>query len=136
MREFVAQFTNPFTQSLMANVQNDELHMFVRQWDTLEGLIVGIFRNKRATAADAQLYLHVQSDLVSRLPNWQTALHPHWQGKKIGGQIAQADPFAALIAPNAASDFIGNLRLMQTLPAAREALNEMIVQLSKPASTI
>lgn len=136
MREFVAQFTNPFTQSLMSHVQNDELRAFVQQWDQLEGLIVGIFRNKRATATDAQQYAQVRADLGSRLPNWQAALHPHWQGKKIGGQAAQTDPFVALIAPNAASDFVGNLRLMQTLPAAREALNEMIVQLSKPASTI
>lgn len=130
MKPFTSQFTNPFTQSLMLKVINEDLHTFVKYWDTLEGLIVGVFRNKGATVADAQTYAQVRAELQTHLPQWQSTLHPHWQGKKIGGQPAQSDPFAALITPAHASEFVGNLRLMQTLPAAREALNSLIIQIT------
>ncbi len=115
----------------MANVTDENLHVFVKDWDILEGLVVGIFRNKTATAADEQIYAQARAELQTHLPQWQSALHFHWQGKKIGGQPAQSDPFAALIAPAHASEFVGNLRLMQTLPAAREALNSLIIKIAK-----
>ena len=131
MKPFTSQFTNPFTQSLMANVTDENLHAFVTDWDILEGLVVGIFRNKTATAADVQTYAQVRTELQTHLTQWQNALYPHWQGKKIGGQAAQSDPFAALIAPSHAGEFVGNLRLMQTLPAAREALNSLVIKIAK-----
>jgi len=131
MKRFTSQFTNPFTQSLMVNVTDENLHNFVKGWDMLEGLVVSIFRNKTATAADVQTYAQVRTELQTLLAQWQSTLYPHWQGKKIGGQAAQSDPFATLIAPSHAGEFVGNLRLMQTLPAAREALNSLIIKIAK-----
>jgi hypothetical protein len=44
-------------------------------------------------------------------------------------QHNREDPFARLLAAGAARDFAGNWAAMQTLPAAREALNRWLMDL-------
>jgi hypothetical protein len=43
--------------------------------------------------------------------------------------LVQADPFLAILAAKDASDFAGDWGALQTLPAAREALNKLLLSI-------
>lgn len=118
---------NPFTRSLTAGLRNAKLAGFVQQWDALEQLVIRVVRAKNASREDEREWTVTREWLVGELPAWSMLFAEHWQGRLIGGEPAQSDPFAALIAYEEARQFVGNQPAMQTLPAAREALNLAIV---------
>jgi hypothetical protein len=121
---------NVFTKSLLALLglgQND-LQEFVRRWDVLEQLVISVFRAKAAAQADEVVYAETRVWLNQHYPQWRDALQPHWQRAKVAGQLASTDPFALLLAHQQAADFVKNWAAMQNLPAAREALNNLILE--------
>jgi len=103
------------------------LREWITHWDTLEALVVRVYRGGTATSSDEQIYTQTRAWLSQHLPSWQAQLQPHWHGRLIGGVPATSDPFAKLILPQHASEFVGDRTMMQTLPAAREALNLFIL---------
>lgn len=119
---------NPFSKSLLAGAANADLAELVGHWDVLEALVIRVFRGKAATDADALAWRNTRAWLRVAMPRWDAALAPHWAGRKIGGQPATQSPFDDLLVPAEATGFAGNLRAMQTLPAAREALNLLILE--------
>jgi len=54
-------------------------------------------------------------------------LAPFWRKAKIKGEVVIKDPFLSLIDKQSAKEFVENWEAMKTLPAAREALNEMLM---------
>jgi hypothetical protein len=54
---------------------------------------------------------------------------PFWRVANIAGEPATEDPFVYLIAKSNATEFVGDWRAKQSLPAAREALNEYLISL-------
>ncbi len=118
---------NPFTRSLLREVDDAELAAWVRCWDELESLVVDIYRSRHADWEQARAYRHLRRELTDGYSPWQRELAPYWQGLKAGGTSVEQDPFRALFAEEEAASFVDNWRAMQTLPAAREALNSYLL---------
>lgn len=119
---------NPFTKSIAARVRSGELKAFISHWDALEALVVRVFRARAASPADAAEHAEARAWLIAHYPAWRAALEPHWRQAMRGGQPSATDPFADLLAPERAADFVGSWAHMQALPAAREALNRLALE--------
>ena len=120
---------NIVTQKLVKQVNNPSLKEFVSHWDSLEGLVVNVYRTNYATAEDEVEYLHLRNWLDGHYLDWQEALRPHWQGTRIAGEAVAEDPYKKLLAFDNASDISGSWGAMRTLPAAREALNSLLLSI-------
>jgi len=118
---------NPFTASLLARIPDPPLAAFVEAWDALEALIARVYRAGAATAGDETEHRRLRAWLAVHYPERRDALAAYWPLARIGRQPARADPFAALLAAESAAGFVDNWAAMQTLPAAREALNRLLV---------
>lgn len=118
---------NPFTRFLSQFLPDDDLDLFVSQWDTLEALVIRVFKAQRATPDDERLYLDVRRQLQRGYPQWQEQLEPLWRATLVNSKSAERDPFLYLLSVESAAAFIGDWAAMQHLPSAREALNRFIV---------
>lgn len=118
--------SNPFTQYLLAAVEDLDLIAFVQGWDALEELVIRIYRGDETPDEAANDFDQLKSALSTGYLRWQDALKPYWQVARIEGHPALSDPFTTILALDKASDITGNWRILQTLPAAREALNLFI----------
>lgn len=119
---------NPFTQSLTRALADPALDVFVAGWDGLEALVVRVYRAGAATPADEAAWADLRPALAAAYPAWAQSLASHWPLTRAGGQPVTADPFARLMAFARAAEIVGDWAAMQTLPAAREALNRMLVE--------
>lgn len=118
---------NPFTRSLALELRDLDADRLIAAWDALEALMVSVYRAGAVTAADEAAWRAAAAAARAELPAWAAALAPHWAETRAGGQPVTADPFARLAAIGQAADIVGNWAAMQNLPAAREALNRMLV---------
>lgn len=126
---------NPFTRFLRQWAQDDaELEQLVEQWDALESLVIRVYKEGEASAADEEAYRAIRRWMRENYHAWQEALRPYWQEAQVGGRPAETDPFLRLTAPESASAFAGDWEAMQMLPAAREALNRVIIEQSNKSS--
>ena len=121
--------TNPVTQKLVRQLNDGLIAQFVAHWDNLEELVIRVYRAQQATPDDGAAFSVLQRALLDHYPHWQDALHPYWRQARVGGEPAQEDPFAALLRVGQPQDFVGNWQAMQTLPAARQALNEWLMDM-------
>lgn len=118
---------NPFTRFLMQWSSDAPLEQLVQRWDVLEALVIRVYRGGEATSADEATYQEVKKWLDSHYPQFESALSDYWQKSKVGGTVEHGDPFRYLFAPARAAEFVDNWPAMQHLPAAREALNQLVV---------
>ena len=121
---------NPFTQSLLSQVKDRHLVDFVTHWDTLEAIVVRTYKGEGASTEDTAEHARTRAWLLLRYSKWQKALATYWPRTRAGGKPVSADPFSSLLAPEHASDFVDNWNAMQILPAARESLNMLLLDLA------
>ncbi|MEO6060900.1 MAG: hypothetical protein ABIQ99_03055 [Thermoflexales bacterium] len=119
---------NPFTQSLARELADPALDDFIADWDALEAMVVRVFRGGAAGPADEGEWAALRPALGAAYPAWAGALASHWPQTRAGGQPVTADPFVRMMSFTQAADIVGDWAAMQTLPAAREALNRMLVE--------
>ncbi len=118
---------NPVTQALLKELKEPELDKFVEDWDTLNDLIIEIYKQKSLSFEQQEIFFEVQERLRNVYPDLATELEPFWRKAKIKGELSTSDPFQRLIGKRSAKEFVENWKAMKTLPAAREALNEMLM---------
>lgn len=118
---------NIFTRFLSQFSGDSSLGAFVARWDVVEEVVVRAYRGGEVTAEDGALYLEARGWLRDHYGGWAARLRPYWQNSKVGGTLEHGDPFLFLLAYEEAADFVDNWSAMQHLPAAREALNGLIV---------
>lgn len=122
---------NPFTRFLRQWIQDDVgLDQLVERCDALEALVIRVYKEGAATAADEAQYQAIRRWMQHNYAAWQEDLRPFWQQANVAGRPAAEDPFLRLTAPETASAFAGDWQAMQVLPAAREALNRLVIQQS------
>lgn len=121
---------NLFTRFLRQWLHDPDLEQLVEHWDALEALVIRVYKGGKATEADEAEYQTLRSWLEANYPAWQKQLHSHWRRARVGGKPAATDPFLRLFTPPSAAAFVGDWEAMQHLPAAREALNALVLQLS------
>jgi len=119
---------NPFTQSIAARLQSRRLRQFIQRWDALEALVIRVYRNAAATPTDEEAFAALRQWLSRAYPAWQARLEPHWRAAMRGGQLSPDDPFLFVLAPERAQAFCESWAHLQALPAAREALNRLILE--------
>lgn len=120
---------NPFTDTLVKRLKDRQIVQFVAHWDALEDLVIRVYKSKEVTADDAARFRRAKAWLSKNYRRWKPALKMYWLDTRIAGEPAGEDPFESMIAFEDAAEFAGNWRAMQTLPAAREALNAWLVDL-------
>jgi hypothetical protein len=129
----IADVPNPFTRALTALLRKGPLPAFIADWDALEALVIRVFRAKQATPEDQQAYLALSEKLRASYPALAPALDKHWRAAKMAGDLATEDPFLLLLGTPDAHTFVGNWRAMTALPAAREALNQRVIEAQERA---
>lgn len=124
---------NPFTAELLARlaerraVDAAALAPFVAAWDRLEALVIDVYRAGRAGRADEAAWAALRPSLAAAYDGIAAPLAAHWPRVRAGGRPCATDPFRTLLETPSAAAFVGNRAAMQTLPAAREALNRLLV---------
>jgi len=118
---------NPFTQFLKGTGSGSKLDAFIERWDLVEELVIRTYRKEDWKETDQQAWLQARAWLLKEYPHFMEALSPLWAGAAIAGEPAGTDPFLAILSSKNVADFKGNWRAMQTLPAAREALNRLLL---------
>ena len=118
---------NPFTQSLLQRITDPALVEFVTRWDALESLVIRVYKGNAASDSDVQEFRELRAHLERTYPLWERDMEAYWRATKIGGEAAAGDPFRAVLQVQEAAGFMGSWRAMQTLPAAREALNHFLL---------
>jgi hypothetical protein len=123
---------NPFTKSIARLLgqgsQRPALDALILHSDVIETLVIKIFRGKQATADDALTFARAAAGACDAYSQLTDKLDPLWRKAIIGGQPAPHNPFTYWAALPGAAACIDNWEAMQTLPAMREALNELILQ--------
>ncbi|MCX6017134.1 MAG: hypothetical protein NTZ50_01295 [Chloroflexi bacterium] len=123
--------SNPFTRSIAVALHERRLREFITHWDVIEALVVRVYRGDAATTADEVEYAAVRPHALATHTQLRTALEPHWRTAKVAGVLATEDPFVVMLRHEAAADFLGDWPAMQALPAAREALNKLVLEVQK-----
>lgn len=118
---------NPFTRSLLRQLNDRQLEQFVTAWDQLEALIIRVYKSGEVSPADEAEHEHSRSWLSHHYPRWQPDLSRYWPQMKAGGEPLQGDPFELILSIREADEIPGNWRAMQILPAAREVLNHYLL---------
>lgn len=118
---------NPFTKYLTQWSRNRQLKEFVAYWDELEFIIVQVHRQKMDLATADPLFERVWPWLRQHYGKWEATLRPFWQATKAAGAPTRTDPFQLLIDLENPEAILGNWHVMQHLPAAREALNQLLL---------
>ena len=119
---------NPYTQHLLKQRDRPNLTALVEAWDAVEALVIRVYRGGSAGPGDETEYRRLQSAVRIQLGPWRDDLAPLWRSATIGGKPAEHDPFDAVLGRPSAAAFVADWAAMQTLPAARQALNSLIVQ--------
>ena len=117
---------NPFSRFLSQWSGDGALQAFVEHWDALESIVVRVYREKVSPAEAEAEFRRVWPWLREEYGRWEAALRPLWQATKAGGKPTQVDPFRLLLAFEQPADILGDWKVMQHLPAAREALNHFV----------
>lgn len=121
------QPSNPFSKYLRQFARDDTFDAFVDQWDTLESIVVRVYRGKVAPDNAQTDFDQTWPRLREVYPQWEAALRPYWQATQAAGEPTYVDPFRLLLDLPGPQAIEGNWTMMQHLPAAREAINRYLV---------
>jgi hypothetical protein len=124
---------NPVTRRLLDRIDDPELAALATAWDAFEECLVGVYR-KGEPEPGARGELEARRLAAGRAHRrWASALVPYWQTVTVGGSVVTVDPFeAALGTPLPARDVGGRREALRMLPAAREALNRLLLARAAP----
>lgn len=124
---------NPFTNYLRQWSADNDLASFIDDWDRLERIVIGVYRKQITPDSANDEFERVWPRLRARYPQHQPGLSTYWPKTKAAGEPTQTDPFELLLSLPNPQAITGNWQAMQYLPAAREALNQYLVEHGPPA---
>jgi hypothetical protein len=108
----------------------------------MESMVIRIYRAGAAAPEDETEYYALQQVLKRHLGVWGAALETTWPGTTVAGQRdrpvgrpAERNPFEEILERPTAAAFAGDWGAMQTLPAARQALNSLLRRGADPGFT-
>ena len=119
---------NPVTRQLLERIADPDLADFAMGWDALEEQVVAIYRAGGCPPDAAAAYAALRKKLMRDHGRWAGALEPHWRAVLVDRAPLQSSPFERVLAVSEAAGVVDNWELMRTLPAAREALNNLLLE--------
>ena len=122
---------NAFTEFLLQKTHLRKIAHFTQKWDLLEKMVIDLFREDLTPDSAVKEWGKTRKQLIRAYPALKKALAPHWPQARVGGKKTQTDPFETILAVSHPAQVPGNWPLMQTLPAAREAINRLILEHQK-----
>jgi hypothetical protein len=122
---------NPVTVMLLDRVDWPELEAWIRRWDRLEFLYLTVYRRGSAARRQRREYRRLRRELRSGYELWRDQLREHWCTAEVDGRRLDEDPFEKLTRHAILSADRIDWRDLQTLPAAREALNSFLLEVAK-----
>jgi hypothetical protein len=125
---------NPVTASILKHIKDQSLITFVSAWDDLEEIIIQTYRNKNADKQDRTTFIDLHRFLVSNYSRHKNKLQLYWRQSHIKGETTLIDPFERVLAETNLVNFIGNGEVLRCLPAAREAINHYLLDLSQQST--
>ena len=123
---------NPFTKFLsqfLKSASND-IATFIGHFDQVENLAISVYKRKAIAPKDTKTFENSFRWLQTHYPDWEEQLASYWPPTLVGGKPAPMDPFRRLIYVEGPESFIDDWEALQYLPAAREALNQYLVDQS------
>lgn len=104
-----------------------EIKAFIANWEILEELVEEVYFKGEVEPTDRHLFGSLKLAIKRYYLQLADELKPFWMQVKIAGKLLRNDPFAELLDTPGLSAFLTNWDRMQMVPAAREALNLMLV---------
>jgi hypothetical protein len=124
---------NPVTRRLLDEIDDPQLAAFALAWDEFEECLVGIYRDRACSPRLERRYAELRSSAEQGLGMWEPTLRRHWLATRINGAPPQQSPFRTVVAVQRPGDVLDDRLLMRTLPAAREALNNLLLERGRPS---
>lgn len=118
---------NPVTYGLLQQLHDPQLTAFATDWDAVTELVIEIYQQKSLSVEQQARFFEAQERLQTSYPALAAELEPHWRAARIKGELVVGDPFLAVLNKPSAKEFVENWDAMRVLPAAREALNMMLM---------
>ena len=120
---------NPFTKFLAQFLKSSKtgIELFIDHWDKVEHLVITIYKRAAIIDEDRETFAESVRWLQTHYPEWESEFASYWPSTVVGGRAAPMDPFRRLIDVAGPEAFIGDWEALQYLPAAREALNQYLV---------
>ena len=125
---------NPFSKFLRQWSSDGDMHEFIAYWDRLEKLTIDVYKGKANPEEALPEFNEVWGWLRQRYGRFESQLEPYWQLTLAAGEPTKTDPFQLLLAISDPAEIQGNWMAMQHLPAAREALNQLLLAESPSSS--
>jgi hypothetical protein len=119
---------NPVTKSLLKDISDNSLKAFVHQWDRFEQLIIEINRQKSLSFTQQQEFFDLKEKLGASYSPWESEMRIYWRQTRIKEGNLTTDPFRLLLNSDTAHDVLGSWEAIKLLPAAREAMNLMLME--------
>lgn len=119
---------NPFSKYLRQFARDQDFDAFVAQWDVLESVVIGVYRDKMLIEQAQTAFSTTWPQLRQIYPQWEPGLRSCWQLTKAAGELTQVDPFQLLLDIQTPEQIKGDWKAMQHLPAAREAINRYLLE--------
>ena len=104
-----------------------QINAFVANWDMLEELVADVYAKGQVEPTDRDLFGSLKLALERYYHSLAEELQPFWLQVRVAGRVLNRDPFAELLESPGLSTIISNWDVMSKVPAAREALNLMLV---------
>lgn len=118
---------NPVTHGLLQQLNDPRLTAFATDWDAVTELVIEIYQQKSLSVEQQARFFDAQERLLAAYPALAVELEPHWRVARVKGELVVGDPFLAVLNKASAKEFVENWDAMRTLPAAREALNMLLM---------
>jgi hypothetical protein len=119
---------NPVTRRLLGEIADPELAAFALAWDEFEENLVRIYRESACPPELEKRHAELRPLLQRHMGRWERVLEPYWRATRIDGAPPERSPFRAVLALRQARAVVENRPLMRILPAAREALNHLLLE--------
>lgn len=119
---------NPVTYGLLQQLNDPQLTAFATDWDAVTELVIEIYQQKSLSVEQQARFFEAQERLQASYPGLAAELEPHWRAARVKGELVVGDPFLAVLNKPSAKEFVENWDAMRVLPAAREALNMMLME--------
>jgi hypothetical protein len=118
---------NPVTRRLLDEIDDPDLAEFALAWDGFEELVVRLYRKGKDTPDEAEQYSRRRQSVRQVIQRWLEELEPYWKATQVDGVPPRQSPFLDILTVEEARGVVGNWELMRRLPAAREALNHLLL---------
>ena len=112
---------------MRGQLKDTRLARFAAHWDQFEALVIRVYKGKAASAEDEAEHQELRAWLEGEYPHWREGLSAYWPLALVAGQPLSGDPFLFLVSIPQAAGFVRNRAAITTLPAARQALNQFLL---------